>query len=146
MVQLDKIENRFKEGESFKAYTCRDFCIENGRQHIHEFESTEDIKDGKDKGIRKIKADESKKIYTYECSCLYFWEKFLKFFGDFSDDQKKMFSSCKVICDDKTHIPKEYCILPLWHDLIKGNSVPKDKDGVWVCKGHIFKCNHPIGL
>ena len=137
MVIKDNKYYKFKDEETAKIYFCDGYCREQGQGHTHLFESQERINN---ENVRLYNENSEKKIY--ECKCEYFWKEILKYEYYFTEDEKKNFSLCDWICNNKTHEIREFCQLPLWHNLIEGNSVPDDVYGNWVSKGHVFKCIH----
>ena len=79
--------------------------------------------------------------YIYECKCSYFWERILNFRANFTNEETIKFSLCNWKCKDEKHPLPEYCQLPLWHEKVVGNFIPKGYSGQWVSsQGHVFKC------
>ena len=132
---------KFKDGETAKIYFCDGYCREQGQGHTHLFESKEIINNNEN--VRLYIENSEKKIY--ECKCEYFWKEILKYKTNFTTEEKYKFSLCDWMCSNTTHTTREFCQLKLWHELIKGNSVPNGVYGNWVSKGHVFKCIHPNG-
>ena len=137
-VLKDNIKHRFKEGETAMAFYCDEYCREQGQGHTHLIISEKKI----DNENVKFNQKESN-YYIYECKCSYFWENILKFKGNFTNEEQIKFSKCSCHCDHEAHNIREFCRMPLWHEEVQGNLVPKGVDGTWVSKGHVFKCSHP---
>ena len=138
LIRKDNKFYKFKQGETVKIFICDAYCKEQGQGHIHEFSSETKIEND-DVKIKEEKFDG----YIYECKCSYFWKNILYFKGDFTSDEIKKFSLCNWKCKDEKHPLPEYCQLPLWHNKVVGNCIPKGYSGQWVsAQGHVFKCNH----
>ena len=142
MVKKDDRYYKFKDKETAKIFICNEYCTQQGQGHTHLFESKEEINNNEN--VRLYNKNYEKKIY--ECKCEYFWKEILKYETNFSEKETKEFSLCNWMCTNKNHKEREFCQLNLWHDLIKGNSVPYGVNGKWVSKGHVFNCDHPNGI
>ena len=136
----DKKSHQFKDGEKAIIFYCDKYCRDQGQGHIHYFDSLEPPeKIVDDINVRKVE----KKDYIYECKCDYFWKHVLKFKSVvIRDDDYKKFNKCPWKCKYRSHIEPEYCQLPLWHKQKSGISLGTK----WNKDGHIFKCQHPIGI
>ena len=138
LVSKDGTYYKFKEGETAIAFYCNEYCRAQGQGHIHLIK-TEKKLNNED---LKFNHRESQ-YYIYECKCSYFWEKILKFKGEFSDEEQIKFSRCNWQCKNEAHFEREFCRLPLWHKELEGDIIPKGSDATWVSKGHALKCQHP---
>ena len=131
------------EGEEVKMFYCDQYCKEQGQGHIHLFESSHKINHNDVKQINSPWFSN----YLYECKCSYYWENILKFESLlFTKEDKNKFSLCNWKCNYLTHPSQnpEYCQLKLWH--APEIQIPKEVYGKWIYKGHIFKCEHSIGI
>ena len=142
-VSIDYSDYKIKNEESAIIFTCRDYCINQGRGHTHLVPKTI-ISNYSD---TKIQIYEKDKNY-YECRCSYFWEKILKMDNLFPKDKKELFDKCDCYCPCKLHDPHNnkfnYCI----RDIMHGKDIPKElKTKEWFSpEGHVFDCDHPSGI
>ena len=131
------------DGEEVKIFYCDEYCLAQGQGHTHLFESKQKIQH---EDVKLVKSSWFSD-YIYECKCSYYWENILKFQSKyFKDNDKNKFALCNWKCQYVTH-PKEnpeYCQLELWHK--HERIVPDNLKGGWIYKGHLFKCNHSIGI
>ena len=138
-------EYDFQNEESACMFICNQYCIEQGRGHIHI------IGKSKLENVRNLKSFIKKeyiklgKENLYECKCEFFWKIYLEFeFDDnFDSNQKELFNKCPALCPlCKENNKKNYCELDLWHEP-KTNSLDY-KNKYWIShEGHQFNCFHP---
>ena len=136
LVQKNNEYYRYHEGENVIAFSCNEYCSEQGQGHTHEIYSENIIDNENTKFIHK-----NSNYYVYQCKCSYFWENILKFNGNFTNEQKMAFSRCNYKCTSAIHTKREFCNLELWHNEV--DKIPKGVEGNWVSKGHVLKCQHP---
>ncbi|XP_075241109.1 uncharacterized protein LOC142336283 [Convolutriloba macropyga] len=147
--------HKYKVGEPAVAEMCHIFCNSLGRGHPHivECDSLDPTlcayiakEDGRRHETTKYhpNPDIPKDEITHDA----YWT-LIGFQDPCQEVDIEQFQKCSAFCSAEDHEKDDetmFCQMPLWHEPVKSINEANLVDGFVTKDGHVFPCNHPVGI
>ena len=147
--------HKYKVGEPAVAEMCHIFCNSLGRGHVHIIECDNwdprqcaHSAEGDGRRHETTKYHPNPDIPKDEITHHAYWA-----WTGFRDPCQEVdldeFQKCPALCSAADHDQEGtsmFCQMPLWHEPVQSIDEANLIDGYVTKDGHVFPCNHPVGV